>query len=91
MVGTLGWPSTHDIVMGMAGVLRAWWRFFSYYRNNHDLVEDSVLSMIHERMPNPQNDEDDELYSPTLGGYFQTYSLSGRNQPMGNIIGDDVQ
>ena len=62
-----------------------------HYRNYHDLVEDSVLSMIHEQMPNPQKDDDAELYSLTLGGYFQTYSLSGRNQPMSNIIGDDVQ
>ena len=62
-----------------------------HYRNNHDLVEDSVLSMIHEQMPNSQKDDHAELSSPTLGGYLQMYSLSGRNQPMGNIVGDDVQ
>ena len=40
MVGTLGWPSTHDIVMGMAGVLRAWWRFF------HTVLRENVMPVV---------------------------------------------
>ena len=45
-----------------------------------DLVEDALLSMIHERMPPPpRKDGFDECYSPTLGGYFQMYSRSRRH------------
>ncbi|KAL7542729.1 hypothetical protein ACHAXR_012262 [Thalassiosira sp. AJA248-18] len=46
----------------------------------YDLVEDSLLSMIHERMPRPRKDDRIESYSPTLGGHFRMYSQSGRNQ-----------
>lgn len=47
----------------------------------YDLVEGSLLSMIHARMPSPRNDNNNaESYSPTLGEYFRMYSSSGRRQ-----------
>jgi len=53
----------------------------STHRHGHcyDLLEDSLLSMIHERMPSPRTDSYAESYSPTLGRYFRMYSHSGRN------------
>jgi hypothetical protein len=46
----------------------------------YDLVEDTLLSMIHERVPVRRNDDMAESYSPTLGGYFRLYSPSGRKR-----------
>ena len=40
MVGTLGWPSTHDIVMGMVGVLGGCRRFF------HTVLRDNVMPVV---------------------------------------------
>ncbi|KAL7496527.1 hypothetical protein ACHAWT_007039 [Skeletonema menzelii] len=45
-----------------------------------DLVEDSFLSMIHERAMPPRKDDKVHAYSPTMGGYFRMYSPSGRQQ-----------
>ena len=45
-----------------------------------DLVEDSFLSMIHERSMPPRKDDRVHAYSPTMGGYFRMYSASGRQQ-----------
>jgi len=63
----------------------------STHRHGHcyDLVEDSLLSMIHERMPTPRNDTVAESYSPTLGDHFRMYSSSGRKQPIDDV--DDSQ
>jgi hypothetical protein len=60
-------------------------------RHNHcyDLVEDTLLSMLLERMPSRRNDDKAESYSPTLGGYFRMYSSSGRRQPIDFV--DDSQ
>jgi len=45
----------------------------------YDLVEESFLSMINERMPRPRKDGIAECFSPTMGGYFGIYSFSRRN------------
>ena len=45
-----------------------------------DLVEDSFLSMIHEREMSPRKDDKVHAFSPTMGGYFRMYSPSGRQQ-----------
>mmetsp|Transcript_11942 Transcript_11942/g.24056 ORF Transcript_11942/g.24056 Transcript_11942/m.24056 type:complete len:420 (-) Transcript_11942:104-1363(-) len=45
-----------------------------------DLVEDSFLSMIHERAMPPRKDDKVHAFSPTMGGYFRMYSPSGRQQ-----------
>lgn len=45
----------------------------------YDLVEESFLSMINERMPRPRKDGIAECFSPTMGGYFGMYSFSRRN------------
>ncbi|KAL3807226.1 hypothetical protein ACHAXA_001554 [Cyclostephanos tholiformis] len=55
----------------------------------YDLVEDTLLSMIHERMPGRRSDDMAESYSPTLGGYFRMYSSSGRRRSA-DIV-DDAQ
>ncbi len=48
----------------------------------YDLVEDTLLSMMHQRMPSRRNDDKAESYSPTLGVYFRMYNSSfGRRQP----------
>lgn len=60
------------------------------YGQCYDLFEDSLLSLIYERMPNPRKDNDAESYSPTLGRYFGVYSHSRRNQPTNDSI-DDIQ
>jgi hypothetical protein len=54
----------------------------------YDLVEDSLLSMIFERMPIPRKDDNMESYSPTMGGPFRMYSPSARSKPM--AIEDDM-
>ncbi|KAL7468211.1 hypothetical protein ACHAXS_008437 [Conticribra weissflogii] len=46
----------------------------------YDLVEESFLSMVNERMPRPRKDGINECYSPTMGGYFGMYSFSRRNR-----------
>ena len=55
----------------------------------YDLMEDTLLSMLHKRMPSRRNDDKAESYSPTLGGYFRMYSSSGRRQPIDFV--DDLQ
>ena len=47
----------------------------------YDLFEDSLLSMIYERMPSPRKEDHSETYSPTLGGPFRMYSIYERNKP----------
>lgn len=59
------------------------------YSHCYDLVEDSLLSMIFERMPIPRKDDNMESYSPTMGGPFRMYSPSARSKPMD--IEDDMQ
>lgn len=50
------------------------------YGHCFDLVEDSFLSMIHERAIPPRKDDKVHSFSPTMGGYFRMYSPSGRLQ-----------
>lgn len=50
------------------------------YGHCFDLVEDSFLSMIHERAIPPRKDDKVHAFSPTMGGYFRMYSPSGRHQ-----------
>ena len=45
----------------------------------YDLVEDALLSLIHERAPHPRRDTDAEAHSPTLGGAWSLYSDSQRH------------
>lgn len=59
------------------------------YDHCYDLVEDTLLSMVHERMPSRRKDDKAESYSPTLGYYFRMYSSSGRKQPVDLV--DDSQ
>lgn len=51
------------------------------YTNKHghcyDLVEDSLLSMIHERMPISRTANEADFYSITLGRYLSVYDFSG--------------
>ena len=57
----------------------------STQRHNHcyDLVEDALLSMIHNRMPTPRDVTTEAgAYSPTLGGYFRMYHQIDRNTPL---------
>jgi hypothetical protein len=56
----------------------------------YDLVEGSLLAMIHERIPSPRKDNYAESYSPTLGEYFRMYSYSERNWST-DSIGDEHQ
>ena len=67
-----------------------WYDTTQQHFHCYDLVEGSLLSMIHERMPNPRNDCNAESYSPTLGEYYRMYSSSGRKQAT-NVIGDGHQ
>ncbi len=55
----------------------------------YDLVEGSLLSMIHERIPSPRKENYAE-YSPTLGEYFRMHSYSGRKQST-ESMGDEHQ
>lgn len=50
------------------------------YGHCFDLVEDSLLSMIHERRITPRRDDNIHAYSPTMGAYFRMYSPSRRWQ-----------
>ena len=50
------------------------------YGHCFDLVEDSFLSMIHERAMPRRKDDKIHAFSPTMGGYFRMYSPSGRQQ-----------
>ena len=50
------------------------------YGHCFDLVEDSFLSMIHERAIAPRKDDSLHAFSPTMGGYFRMYSPAGRQQ-----------
>lgn len=43
------------------------------YGHCYDLVEDSLLSMIHERMPVSRNYNEADFYSITMGSYFPLY------------------
>ena len=43
----------------------------------YDLVEDSLLSMIHERMPISRSANEADFYSITLGRYLSVYDFSG--------------
>ena len=43
----------------------------------YDLVEDSLLSMIHERMPISRTGNEADFYSITLGRYLSVYDFSG--------------
>lgn len=58
----------------------------------YDLVEDSLLSMINERMPRSRYAENDgtkaAAWSPTLGGYFRVYDPAGRNNA--DAVADDM-
>jgi len=56
----------------------------------YDLVEDSLSSMINERMPIPRRDNYATSYSPTLGSPFRLYSLAGRKEPMNDGLDDDT-
>lgn len=56
----------------------------------YDLVEDSLSSMIHERMPIPRHDNYAESYSPTLGGPLRLYSPTGRKEPINDGLDDDT-
>ena len=67
-----------------------WYDTTQQHFHCYDLVEGSLLSMIHERMPSPRNDNNAESYSPTLGEYYRMYSSSGRKQAT-NVIGDRHQ
>ena len=55
-----------------------------------DLVEDSLSSMIHERMPIPRHDNYAASYLPTLGSPFRLYSLTGRKESMNDGLDDNT-
>ena len=46
----------------------------------YDLVEESLLAMMNERMPSPRRNTSMECFSPTLGGHFAMYSSQRRNK-----------
>ncbi|KAL7517329.1 hypothetical protein ACHAWX_002259 [Stephanocyclus meneghinianus] len=50
------------------------------YFHCYDLVEDAVLSLLHERQNSARKESAAECFSPTLGGYFAMYSVSKRNE-----------
>jgi len=50
------------------------------YFHCYDLVEDAVVSLLHERQISARKDSAAECFSPTLGGYFAMYSVSKRKK-----------
>merc|ERR1739848_28508 len=54
----------------------------------YGLIEDCLLSLVHQRMPPPRKDTDAEAYSPTLGGIWGIYRHSGRQLAEGRLVED---
>ncbi|KAL3797873.1 hypothetical protein HJC23_006911 [Cyclotella cryptica] len=59
------------------------------YFHCYDLVEDAVLSLLHERQIGARKESAGDCFSPTLGGYFAMYSASKRNKPPFGKVGVD--
>lgn len=57
----------------------------------YDLVEDSLLSMVYERVPSPRSYAFAESYSPTLGEYFRMYNYTGGGKKSAESMEDTHQ
>ena len=58
----------------------------------YDLVEEAVLSLLHERQIAARKESNAECFSPTIGGYFSMYSISNRKRsPFGEFDIDEEE
>ena len=55
------------------------------YFHCYDLVEETLLSLLHERQVPARKDSTSESFSSTMGGYFAIYSSSKQQSPLNDV------